>query len=211
MGVRAEGRLRKRELVLAVARDLIHHLGYQNTAMKDIAKKAGLGMNAIYSVFQSKEQICAELYLEAQLEFAVKFRQVLAEDKPLPILHRELAELYIEFYSGHNFLYEIVWLVLDKQLDSQLDIAVISRIHQSFLELLEGYAQVLARFQGAGLIRQDIEPRELAAAFWSMVSGLAANYCHRTQEVTGVAHRRIREIELKMVLAYLRYQGGEEE
>lgn len=205
MITREKRRLEKRDFILMEAARLIYTQGYQSTSMKDIAAACDLGMNAIYSVFGSKEQICAELYLQAEKEFAEVFNYVLKTDKPLPEKNWDLARLYIEFYTKHNFLYEIVWLVLSGQLDSVLSLETVDAIQGLFVELLDGYSKLLEQLQRRGRIRADLDPRVMSATMWSMLSGLAANHAHRTQAITGVLHLSIRETELEMVLDYLQY------
>lgn len=207
LAVREQRFQEKMDLVLAKAGKLIYTQGYQATSMKDIAAACDLGMNAIYSVFGSKEEICAQLYLRAVKEFAREFSLVLARATPLPEKNRELVHIYIDFYSVHNFLYEIVWLVLDGQLDSVLSPAIVTEIHKLFEEILVSYSNLLEQLQEQGRIRDDLEPRAMAATMWSMMSGMAANFYHKTQKLTGVPHVDIRETELDMVLSYLEYKG----
>ena len=205
MGIREARHLAKRELVLKKAGTLFYERGYEDTAMKEIAEACDLGMNAIYSVFGSKEQICAELFLQAQQEFAGAFKQVLAGRAALPATNRALMDLYIEFYSSHNFLYEIVWLVLSGQIQSELKSATVRIIHDNFIDLLESYRIYLEKLQQSGIIKCSQDLKKMTSTFWCMMSGVASNFVHKTGEITGVSNLDIRELELDMVLRVLNY------
>ncbi len=209
MADRQQRRQEKRRLVLAHGAELFYRQGYGSTSMQDIAIACNLGMNAIYSVFCSKEQICAEVFMEAHQVFAAEFNEILSSERSLAAKNREILDLYISFYARHNFLYEIVWQVLEGQIDSEIQPWTVAEIHDSFVRLVDGYARVLAVAQEGGYIRNDLNVRTMAAALWSMMSGMASNYAHGTEQLTGVAHDVLRETVLDMVLDYLKYTGGD--
>jgi len=210
MGIREKRNLVKRDLVLEQAGPLFYRYGYEYTSMKSIAEGCNLGMNAIYSVFGSKEQICAELFLQAQQEFVGAFKQILAGSDLLPVNNRAIMDLYIDFYSRHNFLYEIVWLVISGQIQAELKTGTVELIHDNFIDLLDSYSSYLEKLQHSGAIGAALDLKKLTAAFWCMMSGLASNYIHKTGEVTGVSNNDIRELELDMVLKILQYDPKEE-
>ncbi len=205
MGTRATKLMAKHELVLRQAGKLFYSSGYESTAMKDIAEACNLGMNAIYSVFGSKEQICAELFLKAQAEFVSDFKRTIATAENLPSTNRTIMNLYIDFYSRHNFLYEIVWMVLSGQIQAELKEETVAIIHGNFIDLLNTYRAYLERLAQKRIINCELDLSRLTSTFWCMMSGLAANYVHKTGEITGVANQEIRDLELDMVLQVLKY------
>ena len=205
MGTRTAKLMAKHELILEQAGKLFYSSGYESTAMKDIAEACNLGMNAIYSVFDSKEQICAELFLRAQEEFAAEFKRIIAAAENLPSTNRTIINLYIDFYSRHNFFYEIVWMVLSGQIQAELKEKTVALIHGNFIDLLNSYGAYLKQLKQKGIIGCDLDLSGLASTFWCMMSGLAANYVHKTGEITGVTNQEIRDLELEMVLAVLKY------
>jgi|GEM_PF-1182755 len=205
MGTRTTKLIAKHELILKQAGKLFYSNGYESTAMKDIAEACNLGMNAIYSVFDSKEQICAELFLKAQEEFAAEFKRIIAAAENLPSTNRTIINFYIDFYSRHNFLYEIVWMVLSGQIQAELKEKTVALIHGNFIDLLNSYGAYLKQLKQKGIIGCDLDLGRLASTFWCMMSGLAANYVHKTGEITGVANQEIRDLELEMVLEVLKY------
>lgn len=207
MGTRATKLMAKHELVLRQAGKLFYSSGYEFTAMKDIAEACNLGMNAIYSIFGSKEQICAELFLKAQADFATDFKSIITAAENLPSTNRTIMNLYIDFYSRHNFLYEIVWMVLSGQIQAELKEETVDLIHGNFIDLLNTYRAYLEQLQQKKVIDCELGLSRLTSTFWCMMSGLAANYVHKTGEITGVANQEIRDLELDMVLQVLKYDS----
>lgn len=205
MGIREVKLLAKRELVLEEAGKLFYRCGYESTSMKNIAEACDLGMNSIYTIFGSKEQICAEIFLKAQQEFAGAFKDILDGKENLPAVNRSIMDLYIDFYSRNNFLYEIVWMVLSGQIQSELKNVTVETIHANFLDLLRSYRAYLEKQQRKKTISCELNLNSLTSTFWCMMSGLAANYVHKTGELTGVSNQEMRELELGMVLQVLKY------
>jgi AcrR family transcriptional regulator len=205
MGTRATKMMAKHELVLRQAGKLFYSSGYESTAMKDIAEACNMGMNAIYSVFGSKEEICAELFLKAQAEFVTDFKRIISGAENLPSTNRAIMNLYIDFYSRHNFLYEIVWMVLSGQIQAELKEETVTIIHGNFIDLLNTYRAYLEQLQKKMIINCELDLSRLTSTFWCMMSGLAANYVHKTGEITGVTNQEIRDLQLDMVLQVLKY------
>jgi len=205
MGTRATKMMAKHELVLRQAGKLFYSSGYESTAMKDIAEACNMGMNAIYSVFGSKEEICAELFLKAQSEFVTDFKRIISGAENLPSTNRAIMNLYIDFYSRHNFLYEIVWMVLSGQIQAELKEETVTIIHGNFIDLLNTYRSYLEQLKQKKIINCELDLSRLTSTFWCMMSGLAANYVHKTGEITGVTNQEIRDLQLDMVLQVLKY------
>ena len=62
---RAEATRTRREEILGAALECFHDLGYEKTTIADIKARAKVSTGSIYHHFSSKEQLFAELYLEA--------------------------------------------------------------------------------------------------------------------------------------------------
>jgi AcrR family transcriptional regulator len=63
-GPRAESTRRRRQAILDAALECFAGLGYDQTTLADIRKKAGASTGSIYHHFGSKERIAASLYLD---------------------------------------------------------------------------------------------------------------------------------------------------
>jgi AcrR family transcriptional regulator len=63
-GPRAESTRRRRQAILDAALECFAAIGYDQTTLADIRRKAGASTGSIYHHFGSKEQIAASLYLE---------------------------------------------------------------------------------------------------------------------------------------------------
>lgn len=62
---RAEATTARREEILGAALQCFHDLGYEKTTIADIKARAKASTGSIYHHFSSKEQLFAELYLDA--------------------------------------------------------------------------------------------------------------------------------------------------
>ena len=61
---RADATRRRRHAILSAALECFSSLGYDQTTLADIRRRAGASTGSIYHHFGSKEQIAASLYLE---------------------------------------------------------------------------------------------------------------------------------------------------
>ncbi len=62
---RAEATTTRREEILGAALQCFHDVGYEKTTIADIKARARVSTGSIYHHFSSKEQLFAELYLQA--------------------------------------------------------------------------------------------------------------------------------------------------
>jgi TetR/AcrR family transcriptional regulator len=112
-GRRAIRQQQRRELsrgqVLEAAEALFARKGFQETTVREVAELAEFSVGAVYSFFESKEEIFTQIIERRSAEFADGTRAVL--DRQLPAreqLHR-LADFQIQFFR-RNRNFARLWL-----------------------------------------------------------------------------------------------------
>ena len=70
-----------RRQILDTALDLFRERGLDNTAMRDIAERAGVSLGAAYYYVKSKEAIVGAYYDYVQQEHQVRAREAFARDR----------------------------------------------------------------------------------------------------------------------------------
>lgn len=94
---RAEATLMRREEILRAALECFHDLGYQKTTIADIKARAKVSTGSIYHHFSSKEELFAELYLEAIRETQVFSLRALKRAKGAEQGVRALVSSYLRW------------------------------------------------------------------------------------------------------------------
>jgi len=142
-----------RKQLLKKALKVFSKKGYAATTLEDIASEAEVTRGAIYHHFGGK----AELYNTLVREYAdrgnVIMQQAISEGGSL--LKRALMELYL-FKTG---------LVSELEEGRQQQV-------ESGVGLIEMMAGIMQQGIQAGLLRSDVEPREMARAYLAFQNGL---------------------------------------
>jgi AcrR family transcriptional regulator len=96
---RAEATTARRESILAAALQCFHDLGYEKTTIADIKTRAKVSTGSIYHHFSSKEQLFAELYLDAIRETQASSLRALRRAKSAEQGVRALVGSYLRWVS----------------------------------------------------------------------------------------------------------------
>jgi AcrR family transcriptional regulator len=160
--------------VLAAARRLFAHKGYQQTTMAEIARASEFALGTLYRLFVSKEAILRALLEEqveallarvreaaagavgsrAQVEAVVEATLAFFQD------NRDLLRLYLSGWSGYDF-------TIRQDFGARIDAK-----YRSFLDLL---AAIFRRGIREGTFRRR-SPKDLATALAGMLNALIARW-----------------------------------
>jgi AcrR family transcriptional regulator len=92
----------KREAILEAARGVFEEAGLEGASMRTIAQRAGCTTGAIYPLFESKEQIYAELLRPSLLALREAVREAVARADPA-LAHEAAAAAFLHYYRAHPF------------------------------------------------------------------------------------------------------------
>jgi AcrR family transcriptional regulator len=164
------------DLLLEVARGVIAEHGAE-ASLRDVARKAGVGIGTLYRHFPTREALLESLLRESfdqVTSSAVQLETTSSPDDALVAWLREMVALT----HNHRGLIAAMTTALDEE-DSAL--------HASCVMLRASGARLLARAQAEGKARQDIDGTDLLA----LVSALAwlndqPSFAHRVQHLFDV-------------------------
>jgi TetR/AcrR family transcriptional regulator, transcriptional repressor of aconitase len=91
----------RRTQILEAARECILESGIHGASMRDIMSAAGLSTGAVYSYFESKEEIILALAEQVLAPQAMSLASVVAADDPLGALHALLDEFQAGMAALH--------------------------------------------------------------------------------------------------------------
>src|SRR6476469_1794829 len=97
--LRDQKKLRRRVLMLDIARDLIAAKGLRSLKVRDVADAAGCSIGSVYNEFGDFDVVILTVNRETVKELTVRLGQVPAED-PVRQLYG-LAATYLEFFAEH--------------------------------------------------------------------------------------------------------------
>lgn len=172
-----------REMIMEVARELFVTIGYEQTSMRQIAKRLNYSHGAIYYHFKDK----AELFLAiVNVDFAL-LDEKLAETMEKDICDndklQEVLFRYIEFGLNNQSQYEIMFLIKDEKIRSYLNEAP----NKSY----ERFAKALSE------LKQDISIKDIWSVFLSL-HGFVTHYCRYVQSFEDVKQLAISHVAFIM-------------
>ena len=144
--------VRNRVRLIDAARAIFAERGF-SASLDDIAKQAGVGIGTAYRHFPNKQAIAELVLADATEQIAVDARTALAIDDPWQAL-ATFFDLVATRQAADRGLYEA--------LTGQGDAEAQARI---WPEIVAAVTELFDRAHGAGVIRADAAPSDIAAIF----------------------------------------------
>lgn len=122
--------------ILKAASTLFYNRGYQNTAIADIADKAGVAVGTFYLYFKDKYSIYALVLSEFQKKIRDTINTEIAKAPTRLEKERLGLKAWLTFVAEHNRVYEMIWesMYVDKKL-----------FNNYYIKFAEAYANSLHR------------------------------------------------------------------
>ena len=144
--------------LLEVARGVIAEQGV-NASLRDVARKAGVGIGTLYRHFPTREDLLEALLGASFDTVTARAAALEANETPDQALVSWLRDMVALTYDHRGVIATMASAIDDEQ----------SALHGSCVLLKASGARLLARAQAEGLARQDIDGTDLLA----LVSALA--------------------------------------
>ena len=146
-----------REALLDAAEVVFLEKGFGNTALSEIANRAGLTKSLIHHYFGSKKNLWREV---KQRRFDTYGRQqldMLSDAPPTEDLLRNSVELYFRFLKNNTEIVQILaWMFLERDMDECLT---------KDQKLIEAGLEKIRAGQEAGHLRSDVDARFILFIF----------------------------------------------
>ena len=168
---RRQAAARRRERVLAAARELFTSRGYAGTTMADVAAAAGVALDTVYALVGPKPQLF-RLLVESAISGEDEGVPVLERDYIGPLLEEPTAagklEIYVDAIAEMQSRLAPLFQVLQAAADEA------SELGQIWSELLERRARnmplLVEELARTGSVRADLSVQEAADDIWVLNS-----------------------------------------
>ncbi|MGA2385948.1 MAG: TetR/AcrR family transcriptional regulator [Candidatus Bathyarchaeia archaeon] len=153
--------------IVKAARVVFAQKGYHEATMDDIAKEVGVSKGALYSYFESKEDILKEISLQSHQTL----RDTLRETGKFTNLEAVLEQVYTaitEKYKGNlHTHFEIIAL-------SSHDPKIRQIVREEYQKDIEAVEAFVEEKKKQGAIRTDVDARVLSELFTALYMGTLA-------------------------------------
>lgn len=140
------------DLLITVARDVVLERG-ANASLRDIARKAGVGLGTLYRHFPTREALLEALLRTGFDALTARADELEASDSPDQALVSWLREVVAVARSHRGVIASMVAAIDDPN----------CALQASCVTMRSAGARLLARTQAAGLARTDIDGADLFA------------------------------------------------
>jgi AcrR family transcriptional regulator len=169
MGIRAEQKAMRRQMILDKSLDLFIHHGFSGTSVRDIAKACGISPALLFHYFENKDDILAELLRFAFSGVSNAADMLLGDQSPVEKFESITAVIFDSFrtyvLSAPLFLLVHQVMVFDSIPETAKKIV---DSDEYFFRSID----VIREGQEKGEIRPG-DPMSLAVAYWSAIQGIA--------------------------------------
>jgi AcrR family transcriptional regulator len=159
-------RASRRNDIAHAARTLLRERGFAALQMRDVARRADVGLGTVYTYFPTKEALFAALYAERLDRMLTDLTAQLSSTIDLEEIFVAVATQYREVYSEFGKDLDILSVVGRR---SHVDHPTRERLAESSARLLAEVRAILTR---AGVADTDLA----LASLWSTVTGLADHF-----------------------------------
>ena len=176
--------------IVKAARVVFAKKGYHDSTMDDVAKEVGVSKGALYSYFESKDDLLKEISLQGHQTL----RNILLETCLLDNLEEALEEVYAkiteQFKGNLHTHFEVISL---SSHDPKIRQIVFGE-YQKDIEAVEAFVEEKKK-QGA--IRTDVDARVLAELFTALYLGTLAKL------VIGFPNKQVHDQWIKSTILIL--------
>ncbi len=162
----------RRDEIVKAATKVFFERGLQSATMDEIAEAAELSKGTIYLYYKSKEDLYLAVMNNGSTVLFEMFDKAVAKASTTIERIRILADTYQEFFRQHRNYFRMFHFLQNQQLHKQVspEMREIAQLHQQRIwDLAVG---VLRRGVEEGILRNDVEPAEMAVVLWSASNSL---------------------------------------
>jgi AcrR family transcriptional regulator len=171
-----ERRRARREQVLEAARACLQEHGLEAVSMEMIIARSGLSTGAVYGYFKGKDQIINAVITEGTAEMANNLAPIFANPDPPPLPEFMEQVLYAVAGFGRHKKADIdrLGVSLHGWSHSQSDPELRVTTRASYSGLRNLFLGAVRRWQAAGTIDTQANPRDMAELLTSITLGFVA-------------------------------------
>lgn len=160
-----------RAQLLDAAEDVFGRKGFHETTLKEVAELAEFSVGSVYSFFESKDDLFAQIFVRRGEQFMPAMHAILddVDTDPVEALHA-LVDFQVGFFREHRHFGRLYLRYSNATMLSD-DRAIDRLVRKRYTEAMGMQADLFARGQAAGAFRAG-DPQVLARLF----SGLIAAY-----------------------------------
>jgi AcrR family transcriptional regulator len=163
---------KRKNLILDTARRFFQRKGYNSVTIDDIAAEIEFSKGTIYSHFESKEEIFAQLLLEHLNKLTAVLGHAAASCSGTEDGVRRALEAYLNFYEQNSDYGQLMFFVDTLGNRSNIPGKLLNEIRRRKIACLANLQLILRKSADGGAGGDGGETKDLALLLWGMLNGI---------------------------------------
>jgi AcrR family transcriptional regulator len=179
-------RLFRQNIIISAAEKVFMSKGFENATMDDIAVEAEFSKGALYTYFQSKNELCLSIVLKGLKVITSEFEKVTSK-KTLNLNKIEvLSSTFLEFHDKYpNYIFAFS-NYKQHRAGCKFESPVLEFIDEENLQIREMIKQIIKDGKKDKSIRSDADSDKLSYILWGELSGLIPYFLQETENTNPV-------------------------
>jgi AcrR family transcriptional regulator len=161
----------RRRAISEAAKAVFFSRGFQAATMDQIAKAAELSKGAVYSYFDSKEDLYVTILLEGLGLLHERFQQAVAGKADWDEKLRSIGWAYYQFFRENRSYYNILFLMQHGEITSRVSEKVSKACFEKGLASLKVLSEAVEQGIDEGKA-QPCDPMKTAVLMWGTLNGI---------------------------------------
>ena len=179
-------RLFRQNVIISAAEKVFMSKGFENATMDDIAIEAEFSKGALYTYFQSKNELCLSIVLRGLKVIVTEFEKVTS--KKIISLNKieKLASTFLKFYDQFpNYIFAFS-NYKQHRAGCKFESPVLKYIDAENFQIREMIRQIIEDGKKDISIEQDADAIKLSYVLWGELTGLIPYFLQETERTKPV-------------------------
>ncbi len=163
---------KRKNLILDTARRFFRRRGFSSVTIDDIAAEIEFSKGTIYSHFESKEEIFAQILLEHLGKLTSVLGQAAASCSSTEDGVRRALEAYLNFYEQNSDYGQLMFFADVPGHRSSIPEKLLTEIRRRKIACLAHLQAILKKSADSGQDEASGETKDLALLLWGMLNGI---------------------------------------
>lgn len=168
---KASGRGNRRPEFLEVARNLFFEKGYSGTTIEEIARTAGFSKRTVYLYFKNKDELFITVGEEGIILIREQLEAIPVHEQPVEKSMADVLEIYLKFAKDYPHYFRIIFKEATPEMIRSIPEDLRRRLEEHEKACLGVPVAIAEKARKEGIIG-DVDPWEVAAAFWGAATGI---------------------------------------
>ena len=179
-------RLQRQNIIIDAAEKVFISKGFEHATMDDVAEEAEFSKGALYTYFQSKNELCLSIVLRGLKIIVSEFRNVVSRKTRSINKIESLSSAFLKFYNEYpNYIFAFS-NYKQHRAGCKFDSPILKYIDDENFQIREMILQIIKEGKQDKSIMPNADSYKLSYVLWGELSGLIPYFLNEKENVDSV-------------------------